>query len=867
MFNILKKIIGNSNEDEVKNLYKIVEKINSLESFYEKLSDDELKEQTNILKEKYKSRNSLDLILEEAFGVVREASKRCLGMRHFDVQLIGGICLHQGKIAEMRTGEGKTLIATLAAYLNTLSGNDVHVVTVNDYLAERDAEWMGKLYNFLGLSVGCIQNSGSMILEKNQESELFELIKVDRNKAYDSNIVYGTNNEFGFDYLRDNMAQNKSEKVQKNLSFAIVDEVDNILIDEARTPLIISGPAPDKTQDYKKFSKIASKLNKEEDYQIDSKRQSVALTENGINKVEKDLNIENLYSENNQIFSHLLENSIKANNFYIKDEQYVVRDSEVIIVDEFTGRLMEGRRYSDGLHQAIEAKESVSINRESVTYATITLQNYFRIYKKLSGMTGTAATEAEEFKKIYNLEVLEIPTNKPSKRDDLVDQIYMTENSKWNAVSQKIKSLNEKGTPVLVGTTTIEKSEYLSKLLKSKGLKCNILNAKQHESEASIISEAGAPYSITVSTNMAGRGTDIILGGNPENYSNNKDWELNHNKVISSGGLYVIGTERHESRRIDNQLRGRSGRQGDPGTTQFFISTDDSLVKRFGGDRIKSAMAMFKWDETEAVENKMISRSIESAQTKVEAYHFEIRKTLVDYDDVMNTQRDVIYKIRNKGLFSLDLKEDIFNYLEEEINNFFDQSDGIYEKDEGNINKISFLRNFFPEEYLKSLLNLETFDKELLINDAKKIYDDRTNNLTEEISNKLDSQIFVHAVDSKWVEHLTVMDNMRQSIGLEAVGQRNPLIQYKKMGFEMFAILIQGVKSQIVSDAIRISSIQSRNNEKKLTEEKKNFNFEQTKLSMSSASSNSNNNQNLNLSRKERRRIERLNKKNKKNQT
>jgi preprotein translocase subunit SecA len=862
MFNILKKIIGNSNEDEVKALYKTVEKINSLESFYENLSDDDLKEQTSILRNKYLSKNSLDLILEEAFAVVREASRRCLGMRHFDVQLIGGICLHQGKIAEMRTGEGKTLIATLAAYLNTLSGNDVHVVTVNDYLAKRDAEWMGKLYKFLGLSVGCIQNSGSMILEKNQKSESLELIKVERDKAYNSNIVYGTNNEFGFDYLRDNMAQNKSEKVQKNLTFAIVDEVDNILIDEARTPLIISGPAPDKTQDYKKFSKIASKLNLEQDYQIDSKRQSVALTENGINKVEKDLNIENLYSENNQIFSHLLENSIKANNFYIKDEQYVVRDSEIIIVDEFTGRLMEGRRYSDGLHQAIEAKESVSINRESVTYATITLQNYFRLYKKLSGMTGTAATEAEEFKKIYNLEVLEIPTNKPSMRDDLVDQIYMTEESKWNAVSQKIKSLNEKGTPVLVGTTTIEKSEYLSKLLKSKGLKCNVLNAKQHESEASIISEAGAPFSITVSTNMAGRGTDIILGGNPENYSNETDWEKNHDLVISSGGLHVIGTERHESRRIDNQLRGRSGRQGDPGTTQFFISTDDSLVKRFGGDRIKSAMTMFKWDESEAVENKMISRSIESAQTKVEAYHFEIRKTLVDYDDVMNTQRDVIYKIRNKGLFSLDLEEDIFNYLEEEINNFFDQSEGIYEKDEGNINKISFLRNFFPEEYLSSLSNLEEFDKDLLIKDAKKIYDERTNNLTKEISNRLDSQIFVHAVDSKWVEHLTVMDNMRQSIGLEAVGQRNPLIQYKKMGFEMFAILIQGVKSQIVSDAIRISSIQNRNNEKKYTEEKKNFNFEQTRQNMSSASINSNNNQNSNLSRKERRRIERLNKKN-----
>ena len=864
MFNILKKIIGNSNEDEIKALYKIVEKINSLESFYENLTDDELKNQTSILRNKYKSKKSLDLILENAFAVVREASKRCLGMRHFDVQLIGGICLHEGKIAEMRTGEGKTLIATLAAYLNTLSGNDVHVVTVNDYLAKRDAEWMGKLYKFLGLTVGCIQNSGSMTLEKNEESELLELIKVDRDEAYNSNIVYGTNNEFGFDYLRDNMSQDKSEKVQDLLSFAIVDEVDNILIDEARTPLIISGPSQDKTQDYKKFSKIASRLKIEEDFQIESKRQSVALTEIGIDKVEKDLNIENLYSENNQIFSHLLENSIKASNFYIKDEQYVVRDSEIIIVDEFTGRLMEGRRYSDGLHQAIEAKESVSIKSESATYATITLQNYFRLYKKLSGMTGTAATEAEEFKKIYNLEVLEIPTNKSSLRDDLPDQIYMTEDSKWNAVSKKIKTLNEKGTPVLVGTTTIEKSEHLSKLLKSQGLKCNVLNAKQHESEASIISEAGAPYSITVSTNMAGRGTDIILGGNPENYSNDKDWESNHNKVILSGGLHVIGTERHESRRIDNQLRGRSGRQGDPGTTQFFISTDDSLVKRFGGDRIKSAMSMFKWDENEAVENKMISRSIESAQTKVEAYHFEIRKTLVDYDDVMNTQRDVIYKIRNKGLFSLDLEEDIFNYLEEEINNFFVQSDQIYDNDNDNINKISFLRNFFPEEYLNSLSNFETFDKELLIKDAKKIYDQRKNNLSKEISNKLDSQIFIHAVDSKWVEHLTVMDNMRQSIGLEAVGQRNPLIQYKKMGFEMFAILIQDVKSQIVSDAIRISSIQNRSNDKKYTEEKKNFNFEQTRQNMSSASNNANISQNSNLSRKERRRLDRLNKKNEK---
>ena len=736
MLNILKKLIGNSNDDEIKDLYKIVDRINLLEENYINLSDQDLREQTNKLREKYKTTNSLDSILEEAFALVRETSKRCLGMRHFDVQMIGGICLHQGKIAEMRTGEGKTLIATLAAFLNTLSGNSVHVVTVNDYLAKRDAEWMGKIYKFLGLSVGCIQNSGSLILEKNDDSNDYNLIEVPRPEAYKSDIIYGTNNEFGFDYLRDNMAQEKNEKVQKNLTFAIVDEVDNILIDEARTPLIISGPAPDKTQDYKRFASIASKLKLEEDYQIDAKRQSIALTEKGIDKVEKQLSVENLYSEENQIYSHLLENSIKAENFYIKNQQYVVRDSEIIIVDEFTGRLMEGRRYSDGLHQALEAKESVSINRESVTYATITLQNYFRLYEKLSGMTGTAATEAEEFKKIYELEVLEIPTNKPSLRDDLADQIYMTEEAKWRAVSNKIKDLNHQGSPVLVGTTTIEKSEYLSKLLKSNGIKCNVLNAKQHESEASIISQAGAPFSVTVSTNMAGRGTDIILGGNPDNYKSENEWKSNHDKVINSGGLYVIGTERHESRRIDNQLRGRSGRQGDPGTTQFYISTEDSLVKRFGGDRIKSAMSAFNWDENEAVENKMISRSIESAQSKVEAYHFEIRKTLVDYDDVMNTQRDVIYKLRDKGLFGDNLDHDIHNYLEEEVESFFENYDELDDQD--NINKIFFLRNLFPEEYTSNI-NLDDLNKESLILDAKKIYETRRENLNEEISKKLDS--------------------------------------------------------------------------------------------------------------------------------
>tara|TARA_B100001741_G_scaffold201819_1_gene166579 strand:+ start:15886 stop:18471 length:2586 start_codon:yes stop_codon:yes gene_type:complete len=855
MLNILKKLIGNSNDDEIKDLYKIVDRINLLEENYINLSDQDLREQTNKLREKYKTTNSLDSILEEAFALVRETSKRCLGMRHFDVQMIGGICLHQGKIAEMRTGEGKTLIATLAAFLNTLSGNSVHVVTVNDYLAKRDAEWMGKIYKFLGLSVGCIQNSGSLILEKNDDSNDYNLIEVPRPEAYKSDIIYGTNNEFGFDYLRDNMAQEKNEKVQKNLTFAIVDEVDNILIDEARTPLIISGPAPDKTQDYKRFSNIASKLKLEEDYQIDAKRQSIALTEKGIDKVEKQLSVENLYSEENQIYSHLLENSIKAENFYIKNQQYVVRDSEIIIVDEFTGRLMEGRRYSDGLHQALEAKESVSINRESVTYATITLQNYFRLYEKLSGMTGTAATEAEEFKKIYELEVLEIPTNKPSLRDDLADQIYMTEEAKWRAVSNKIKDLNHQGSPVLVGTTTIEKSEYLSKLLKSNGIKCNVLNAKQHESEASIISQAGAPFSVTVSTNMAGRGTDIILGGNPDNYKSENEWKSNHDKVINSGGLYVIGTERHESRRIDNQLRGRSGRQGDPGTTQFYISTEDSLVKRFGGDRIKSAMSAFNWDENEAVENKMISRSIESAQSKVEAYHFEIRKTLVDYDDVMNTQRDVIYKLRDKGLFGDNLDDDIHNYLEEEVESFFENYDELDDQD--NINKIFFLRNLFPEEYTSNI-NLDDLNKESLILDAKKIYETRRDNLNEEISKKLDSSIFIHSIDSKWVEHLTVMDNMRQSIGLEAIGQRNPLIQYKKMGFEMFSLLVQNIKSQIVSDSIRVSNIQNKSNQNYKTQKQ---DFEQTRQNMTTASNSVNQSNNSNLSRQERRRLERLNKK------
>ena len=851
---IFKKVLSVGSGKLATELNKKVELINAQEVELEKLSDENIKNRFQEIKQRTINEDVYSLEID-AFALVREAAKRTLGQRHYDVQLFGGMVLLRNKIAEMKTGEGKTLVSTLPIALRALYGKGVHVVTVNDYLAKRDSLWMGNIYNFLGLSVGCIQNSGSFLLEKNSNDQL-ELVDATREEVYKSDIVYGTNNEFGFDYLRDNMAQESKEKVQRDLDFAIVDEVDNILIDEARTPLIISGPAPDKTQDYKKFSKIASKLVLETDYQIDSKRQSVALTEKGIDKVEKELDIENLYSEENQIFSHLLENSIKANNFYIKNDQYVVRDSEVVIVDEFTGRLMEGRRYSDGLHQAIEAKESVSIKRESVTYATITLQNYFRLYGKLSGMTGTAATEAEEFQKIYKLEVLEIPTNKDSLRNDLPDQIYMTEEAKWKAVSDKIKELNSKGTPVLVGTTTIEKSEFLSKLLKSEGLKCNVLNAKQHESEAKIISEAGAPHSITVSTNMAGRGTDIILGGNPENYNQVSDWEKNNKTVLDTGGLYVLGTERHESRRIDNQLRGRSGRQGDPGITQFFISTEDVLVRRFGGDRIKSAMSMFKWDENEAVENKMISRSIESAQSKVEAYHFEIRKTLVDYDDVMNTQRDVIYKLRTKALFSEKLSDEIFDYINSEMSNYFLSNDLNSEFEE--VNKLAFLRNYFPEESIHDLTDPNLFNQENLIEKAKNIYDFRKESLSEDLSNRLDSQIFIHAIDSKWVEHLTIMDNMRQSIGLEAIGQRNPLIQYKKMGFDMFSLLMQQIQSQIASDAIRVSNIQKTSN--RIFKEQKN-NFDDTRKNMEIASNNSNST-NSNLSRKDRRRMEKLNRKN-----
>ncbi len=843
MFGLLNKIVGDSNEKAVKALRPVVDEINSLEDEMKSLSDDELRDLTPEFKSRVEAGETLDELLPEAFAAVREASRRSLGMRHFDVQLIGGIVLHQGKIAEMRTGEGKTLVATLPAYLNALTGEGVHVVTVNDYLAKRDASWMGAIYFALGLQVGCLETGASFVYDperaKAQREERAEaeaetsgeasdvdhedgslafadvagehLYETAKRDAYAADILYATNNELGFDYLRDNMVDSKERMVQRELAYAVVDEVDNILIDEARTPLIISGPAQESGQEYRRFSQVARQLRRDRDFEIDDAKKTIAMTEDGIARVEQALNVDNLYSPDNQALSHFVENSIRAENLYLKDVQYVVRAGEIIIVDEFTGRLMEGRRYSDGLHQAIEAKEGVEVQRESMTYATITLQNYFRMYEKLAGMTGTAATEAEEFFKIYKLEVVNVPTNREICRDDMRDQIFMNEDAKWRAVANTIEDLSHHGRPVLVGTTSIEKSEQLAELLRQRNLQFNVLNAKQHEREAEVIAQAGRPGSVTVSTNMAGRGTDIILGGNPEALDlNNDQWEEDHKKVIDAGGLFVLGTERHESRRIDNQLRGRSGRQGDPGATQFFLSTEDDIIKWFGGDRIRSIMGAFKWDEDEPIENRVISRTIESAQSKVEGQHFEIRKTLVDYDDVVNTQRDVIYRLRRQILEGEDLRETIMRYLERELTAITQQ---YLAGDPDSWDVTGFqreLNNVFPIPEIFDEED-EVYDNEIdeiidqLIQYAEKLYDQREVEFGEDMMRRLERAIMLRGVDTLWVEHLTTMDGMRQGIGLEAAGQRDPLVQYKRQGFEMFQELVTRIESNIARQIFRVA--------------------------------------------------------------
>jgi len=783
LLEFLKKIFGDDNEREIKRLMKYVDAINAFEPDIEKLSDISLAAKTPEFKGRLDQGESLESILPEAFAVVREASRRVLGMRHFDVQLLGGLTLHAGNIAEMRTGEGKTLVATLPVYLNALAGNGVHVVTVNDYLAKRDSEWMGKVYQFLGLSVGLIVHG---------------LDFAERKMAYSADVTYGTNNEFGFDYLRDNMVIHPDQMVQREeLNYAIVDEVDSILVDEARTPLIISGPGEKSTDLYAVLAKVVPKLNETEDYTVDEKSHTVAPTESGIAKAEKLLNVKNLYENENMEISHHFNQALKAHSLMKRDRDYVVKDGEVIIVDEFTGRLMFGRRYSDGLHQAIEAKEGVKIERESQTLASITFQNYFRMYGKLAGMTGTAKTEADEFRKIYGLDVIVIPSNMPVVREDLPDVIYKTKRAKYKAVVNDISERYAKGQPVLVGTTSIVQSEELSDILKKQGVPHNVLNAKYHEKEAQIVAQAGQPGTVTIATNMAGRGTDIVLGEG----------------VPDIGGLHIIGTERHESRRIDNQLRGRSGRQGDPGSTRFYLSLQDDLMRLFGSDNIASVMDKLGMDEDEPIEHGLITRSIEQAQKKVEARNFDIRKHVLEYDDVMNQQREVIYSQRRKILMGESMRENIFPMIDKIIDQGMElyANEKVYQEEWDYDGLIEYGESYFapPGELKKDALSKLSREelKEDLLSIATKAYDAREASFGADNMRELEKVVMLKVVDAKWMDHLDAMDMLREGIGLRAYGQKNPLIEYKIEAFDMFQQMIDNIQDEIVRYIYRVNII------------------------------------------------------------
>ena len=771
----MKMVFGDPNKKELKVCQGYVDKINALEPEISGLSDARLRAKTDEFRLRLTKGETLDDLLPEAFAVVREAAKRVMGLRHFDVQLMGGCILHRGKIAEMRTGEGKTLVATLPAYLNALEGKGVHVVTVNDYLARRDSEDMGRVYRFLGLSVGLITH---------------EMDYPARKAAYAADITYGTNNEFGFDYLRDNMVISLDQMVQRPLHYAIVDEVDSILIDEARTPLIISGPGAQSTSLYQVMADVAAKLKAGEDYTVDEKQKTVAPTETGIAKTEKLLGVSNMYDgENGVDYSHQLMAALKAKALMHRDRDYVVKDGEVIIVDEFTGRLMFGRRYSEGLHQAIEAKEHVKVERESQTLATITFQNYFRMYDKLSGMTGTAKTEEQEFQKIYGLDVVVVPTNKPNIRIDYPDVIYKTRRAKYRAVANAIEELHKKGRPVLVGTTSIQQSEELSELLKKRGIEHNVLNAKFHEKEAEIVADAGQMGAVTIATNMAGRGTDIVLGDG----------------VAELGGLHIIGTERHESRRIDNQLRGRCARQGDPGSTRFYLSLEDDLMRLFGSDNISGIMDKLGMEEDEPIEHKIVTRSIESAQKKVEARNFEIRKQVLEYDDVMNQQREVIYDQRRQILEKADLKETVLDMASHIVDRSMDMyaPKEAYSEDWDVKSLISYAEEFYaPAGFLKeeklqemSRDELETFLHKVAVD----YYNAREENNTAPIMRELENLVMLKVVDSHWMEHLDAMDALREGIGLRAYGQRDPLVEYKFEAYEMF----EAMKEAIVDDVVR----------------------------------------------------------------
>jgi preprotein translocase subunit SecA len=773
MFELVKKIFGNSNERELKKLQPIVDKINSYEPNISKLNDGELKDKTAELKERLNKGEALDKILPEAFAVVREVAKRVTKMRPFDVQLVGGIVLHQGKIAEMATGEGKTLVATMPAYLNALSGSNVHIVTVNDYLAKRDRYWMGAIYEFLGLKVGLIQHDMNID---------------ERKKAYEAAIVYGTNNEFGFDYLRDNMAIRLEDVVQKGYHFAIVDEVDSILIDEARTPLIISGPSEESTKMYEQINRIATRLQEDTDYKLYEKEKTVALIEEGVTHIEGLLQIKNLYDENNMNIQHHIIQALKAQRLFKKDVDYIVKNGEVIIVDEFTGRLMFGRRYSDGLHQAIEAKEGVVIARENQTLATITFQNYFRLYKKLAGMTGTAKTEEEEFIHIYNLPVVVIPPNRRLIRYSYSDIIYKTEREKFKAVIREIVEIHNLGRPILVGTVSIDKSERLSKLLKKENIEHNVLNAKNHEREAEIVAQAGQERRVTISTNMAGRGTDIVLGKG----------------LAELGGLHVTGTERHESRRIDNQLRGRSGRQGDPGSSRFFLSLEDDLMRLFGSDRISGIMEKLGMQEDVPIEHPLITKSIESAQKKVEGRNFEIRKQLLDFDNEMEYQRKVIYEQRRMVLESKDIKKYILEMVKDTVENILKNytNKEIYPEEwdwsglKEHIDQIFSFSLAIPKEEIPKLSISKLQD--ILTEKAFKIYELRENEFTSPLMRQIETMIVLRVVDREWKDNLRCLDELKQGIGLRAYGQKDPLMEYHFEAHNMFQDMVNSIKEEVV---------------------------------------------------------------------
>ncbi|MCL0048083.1 preprotein translocase subunit SecA [Dehalococcoidia bacterium] len=805
MFKKLAGIFGDPNEKELRRLRPIVDRINALEPDFERRSDDGLRAKSVELRDRLHSGESPDNILPEAFATVREAARRTLGQRHFDVQLLGGIVLHQGKIAEMKTGEGKTLAATLPIYLNSLSGKGVHLVTVNDYLSKRDAQWMGPIYNLLGVSVGCIQHDSAFLFDPSYDSgdaAWPHLRPVSRREAYLADVTYGTNNEFGFDYLRDNMVPDPSLRVQRGFNFSIVDEVDNILIDEARTPLIISGQAEESTQRYYTFARLIPRLQPDRDYTVDERMRAAILTEPGIARMEKWLGIGNLYDPENYALVHYMENALRAHVFYRRDREYVVKDGEVIIVDEFTGRLMQGRRYSDGLHQAIEAKEGVKIQRESRTMATITFQNYFRMYDKLAGMTGTAATEAEEFFKIYKLDVVAIPTHRPLIRIDYEDQIYKNEEAKFRAVVREIEGANRQGRPVLMGTVSIEKSEHLSEMLTRQGIPHQVLNAKYHEKEARIISQAGRLGAVTIATNMAGRGVDIILGGNPQDREQG-EWQEEHLKVVELGGLHVIGTEHHEARRIDNQLRGRAGRQGDPGSSRFYVSLEDDIMRRFGGDKIKGFMEWAGFDENTPIEHSLVSRAIENTQVKVEAYHFDVRKHLLDYDDVLNRHRESIYSEREKLLNGADLKSNIRDMIDREISDLVLTSLADEHGDDWNLDwllaAVGALFPLAPDINKDNLARMSRSEiEEKLLHYAGSVYEKREQEIGAENMRMLERLVMLRSIDTRWVEHLTALDDVRRGIALYAYAQRDPLVAYKKEAHEMFQHLQAGIQRDIV---------------------------------------------------------------------